>query len=251
MTLHIFADNWHNWDSGVPAVNSIALALLQLSQGELATQHSIEQTVPFLLNLQSTQFTFDKIIALVSSLDLAALEAQAPTSVIPTPSRKRKASEISRDTPQPRSRAKEMNRSRDTPQLLSKSSGNLFNRLESFWDQLTTPNKRRRLARSDGRHVEYARLDSTPARAQSELSVSNTPVNMSFEQEERQALITFTTPQKRRDHVPRSGRKNRARGHELAHVDPESESPTRPAVEMKSFTRLWPHLKFHLWNHCT
>ena len=97
-------------------MNCIALALLQLSQRELAARDSIELTVPFLLNLQSCNLKFDKIVALLTSYDLPALEAQAAAmkSVIPAPARKRKAKEISKDTPRLRARASST-QSRDTP----------------------------------------------------------------------------------------------------------------------------------------
>lgn len=218
-------------------MNGIALALLQLSQRELVSRDSIELTVPFLLNLQSSNLTFDKIAALLSSYDLPALDAQALTRVTPALPRKRKANEISKDTPRPRARAASV-QSRDTPRPLNKSSGGLFDRLELFWDRLTTPNKRRRLTSSEG-SKDYARLDSTPARACNELSVGNTPArdHATFEHEERQALISFTTPQKRRDEQ-RSARNTSARKSRDTPQHAEHDSPVRPALEMKSFTRL-------------
>ncbi len=220
-------------------MNGIALAMLQLSQRELVSRDSIELTVPFLLNLQSSNLKFDKIAALLTSYDLPALEAQALTRVNPPPQRKRKASEISKDTPRPRGRAASV-QSRDTPRPLNKSSGGLFDRLELFWDRLTTPNKRRRLTSSEG-SKDYARLDSTPARARNDLSVNNTPArdHVTFDQEERQALISFTTPQKRRDEQQmRSAHKTSARKSRDTPQHSENDSPVRPALEMKSFTRL-------------
>ena len=217
-------------------MNCIALALLQLSQRELAARDSIELTVPFLLNLQSCNLKFDKIVALLTSYDLPALEAQAAAmkSVIPAPARKRKAKEISKDTPRLRARASST-QSRDTPRPLNKSSGGLFDRLELFWDKLTTPNKRRRLTSSDG-SKDYARLDGTPARACNELN-ANTPARNHagyYEHDERQALVSFTTPQKRRDEqLLRSLNKSRDTPHHSEH-----DSPVRPALEMKNLTRL-------------
>jgi hypothetical protein len=252
LTLFTDLPEWSHvvrlWDLivylGVPAVNGIALALLQLSQRELVSRDSVELTVPFLLNLQSNNLKFDKIVALLTSYDLPALEARAMTRVITQPQRKRKASEISKDTPRPRGRAAST-QSRDTPRPLNKSSGGLFDRLELFWDRLTTPNKRRKLTSSEG-SKEYARLDSTPARARNDLSATNTPArehvpvdHATFAQDERQALISFTTPQKRRDEqLRRSVRKGSATKTRDAVQHAENDSPVRPTLEMKDFTRL-------------
>lgn len=60
-----------------------------------------------------------------------------------------------------------------------------------------------------------------------------------FAQDERQALISFTTPQKRRDEqLRRSVRKGSATKTRDAVQHAENDSPVRPTLEMKDFTRL-------------